>query len=434
MGLSLLTSSTPNFGNGDGVVLSFVALGIAVFGAAILLSANLRMLESGTRFVSPSLVATVRPPLAYLTRRPVRAGLATGSFALILAVLAYFAFLIPSLGFDPLRPADGYQVRVIALGGQSFRVPDSLQSSVGKAESLTTLAYVGPRNQEAGSSSSGWQTTSSQLYALTDQQLAHPPLTLGVRDPHYASELAVWQAIHDNPRLIVATVGGLGYVSLIGSGGVGRFQVMGILAGAILGGQGATGYIGSEHTFASLSTSGGGSTVLIKTAPDVDVAGFTRDLRLATFGQAVDVISSAELADLINEGNAWWLGFFTTLWQVSVVVGVLSLGILALRAAIERRRSIGVLRAVGYRPGQVLGGLLVEATVTATVGIVVGIGVGLAVSLAIFVASGVVHGRVDLSQVAVPAVLIYIAVLLVTVGPAIHASRLRPSEALRIVG
>ena len=49
-------------------------------------------------------------------------------------------------------------------------------------------------------------------------------------------------------------------------------------------------------------------------------------------------------------------------------------------------------------------------------------------------ASGTTQASIDLSQVLIPAGLIYAAVLLVTVGPAMRASRMPASEALRIVG
>ena len=431
--VSLLTASIQSFTFGDGAAVGFVTLVIAVFGAAILISANLRALEVVMGIVSGRYVATLRPPLAYLTRRPVRAGLATGSFALVVAVLAYFAMLLPSLGPDPKRPADGYDVRVTALGGQSFSVPGALQGQVVKAESFRTLAYVGPkRYQFVGSSPTGWSTNSTQLYSLTDQQLDQTPLTLSSRDPRYSSDRAVWQAIRNDSSLVVASVGGLGYVSFIGRTGEVRVKTIGILSGVTLYG-GPTGYLGSESTFNSLSISGSGTTMLIKTAPGINPATFARDLRLATFGEGVDAITYAELASRLNESNAWFTGFFTNLLQVAVVIGVLSLGILTLRAAIERRRSIGVLRALGYRPRQVLSGLLVEAGTTATVGIVAGIGVGLAIGWIGFLTTGTIEGRVDLAYVLLPAAFIYAAVLLVTIGPAIHASRLPASEALRIM-
>jgi ABC-type antimicrobial peptide transport system permease subunit len=79
-------------------------------------------------------------------------------------------------------------------------------------------------------------------------------------------------------------------------------------------------------------------------------------------------------------------------------------------------------------------GRLAEALVTTTVGVAAGIGIGFAVAWAYVTASGIARPEVDMAQVLVPALLIYAAVVLVTIGPAVQASRMRTSEALRIVG
>jgi putative ABC transport system permease protein len=435
--VSVLTAPVETFAQGRAVVLGTVATGIAVFGAALIISANLRLAEFGIKHVSARMVATLRPPLAYLTRRPVRSGLATGSSALVLASLAFYAVLIPSLSLDARTIANGYDVRARAVGTQSFTIPGSLQAQVSSTVPVATVAYVGPVNLEiAGSSPDGWQTQFAELYQLTDQQLTRPPLTLSTRDPRYASDAAAWQAIRDDPHLVMTTNGSLGYVSFTGQGGAVRKQVIGVVDGLILHdqGQGAGSYVGSLNTFAKLTASGTGTTLLIKTASGVDVPAFARALRIATFSQGVEVITQAELVAVNNQWTAWFSGVFTTLLQTAVVVGVLTFGILALRAAIERRRTIGVLRALGYRPGQVLGGLLTEALIATTVGVAAGVGIGFAIAWAYVTASGLAHPQVDVAQVVVPTLLIYAAVLLVTIGPAVRASRMRASEALRIVG
>jgi putative ABC transport system permease protein len=118
---------------------------------------------------------------------------------------------------------------------------------------------------------------------------------------------------------------------------------------------------------------------------------------------------------------------------VGLLVGVLSLGILALRAIIERRRSIGMLRALGYRPGQVLAGMLSEALITATCGALVGIGVGVPIS--VVMTNGYLPGsrlEIDGSSLALIVGALFLAVLAVTTLPALRAARLPAVEALRL--
>jgi putative ABC transport system permease protein len=120
--------------------------------------------------------------------------------------------------------------------------------------------------------------------------------------------------------------------------------------------------------------------------------------------------------------------------RIGLTVGVLSLGAVALRAVIERRRPIGVLRAMGYQPGQVLAGMLTETAVLATAGMAVGLTVAYALGPT-FITLSSAHSqfRPDLGSLVLTIALVYAAVLLVTVLPALRAARLRPAEALRVV-
>ena len=123
-------------------------------------------------------------------------------------------------------------------------------------------------------------------------------------------------------------------------------------------------------------------------------------------------------------------GFFER--HGGLVVGILSLGILALRAIVERKHLIGVMRAIGYHKRNVLFGLLLEAGLTATLGIAVGCAAGLAMGYIFYTLffQEAVFG-VLWHSLWNAFVLVYVAVLLVTIGPAWRASRLPPAEAVR---
>ena len=59
--------------------------------------------------------------------------------------------------------------------------------------------------------------------------------------------------------------------------------------------------------------------------------------------------------------NRTFFSVIDVLMRMGLVVGILSLGILALRAVVERRHIIGVLRALGYRRRSVMAGLMIES-------------------------------------------------------------------------
>jgi ABC-type antimicrobial peptide transport system permease subunit len=77
-------------------------------------------------------------------------------------------------------------------------------------------------------------------------------------------------------------------------------------------------------------------------------------------------------------------------------------------------------------------GLMTEAAVTATIGAVVGIVVGVTMGYLFYRQSVSQPGfGIDLASIGGVLGLIYLAVLLVTLGPAWRASRLPPAEAVR---
>jgi putative ABC transport system permease protein len=176
-----------------------------------------------------------------------------------------------------------------------------------------------------------------------------------------------------------------------------------------------------------------GTTILAKTVPGADVKAVARDIQRGVFSQGAEVTTVKEMIDATSRGPQSGVDAIRLIMGVGLLVGILSLGILALRAVIERRRAIGMLRALGYRPGQVLAGIVSEGLITATCGALVGIGVGVLMG-AIFMGVYLPHGHieVDASTLALIVGLIYLSVLAVTIPPALRAARLPAVESLRL--
>jgi putative ABC transport system permease protein len=158
-----------------------------------------------------------------------------------------------------------------------------------------------------------------------------------------------------------------------------------------------------------------------------------RQIQREVFSQGAEAVTIQEIYDAASRGPQAVVDTMRLLMGIGLLVGVLSLGILALRAVVERRRTIGVLRALGYRPGQVLAGIVSEGVITATCGALVGIGVGALIGGIFYkVLLPSASLVIDASSLALTVGLVYLSVLAVTIPPALRAARLPVVEALRV--
>ena len=176
-----------------------------------------------------------------------------------------------------------------------------------------------------------------------------------------------------------------------------------------------------------------GTTILVKAAPGADSGALARQIQRETFSQGAEATTVKDLIDSASSASQAFTDMIRLVMGIGLLVGVLSLGILGLRAVVERRRTIGMLRALGYRPGQILAGMISEALITATCGAIVGTGVGVAIGAVM--SNGYMPGArlaIDGSSLALIVGLLYLAVLAVTIPPALQAARLRVVEALRV--
>ncbi len=121
---------------------------------------------------------------------------------------------------------------------------------------------------------------------------------------------------------------------------------------------------------------------------------------------------------------------------LGLVVGIAGLGVVMVRAAVrERRRQIGVLRALGYPSGAVRRAFVVESAFVAAEGIFIG------TTLALITAWQLVGNdtfgddlpfAVPWAEVALLVAVTFVVSLLATAAPAQQASRIRPAVALRL--
>jgi putative ABC transport system permease protein len=420
---------TKNLADHPGV-FAFAVL-VSVIALSVLIAANFSVLDWAIGLVghvSAGLRATLRPPMAYSSRRPLRTGLLIVTFAIVVAVLTLAQNLVQTPSSNSGVNFGGWDVQAIVAGTDQLSVPDSLQSEVAKQTEFPSRTFLGPVNWAFSDfhGTTGWQHEPVTVFGLSPLQLTSG---MGFGSP------ADWAAIAQNPNLVASAAPAGSVVNLATVHGTVSFRVVATIPSASgIASSVVPGLLASRQSLDLLGGSAPGAMMLLTPAPGISAGALARDLQRATLSEGVDVSTTKSLLDQDYAASNGQTNFLVLLMRIGLLVGISSLGAVALRAVIERRRSIGVLRAIGYQPGQVLAGMLAETAVVATAGLAVGLTVGYALTYAIFLSAAGHHFSPDLSSLALTIALLYAAVLLATLLPAIRAARLRPAEALRVVG
>jgi len=141
-----------------------------------------------------------------------------------------------------------------------------------------------------------------------------------------------------------------------------------------------------------------------------------------------------EIEDMQRESNA-----FNQLFQgfmgLGLLVGVAALGVIAFRAVVERRQSIGMMRAIGYKGKMIQLQFLMESAIVAVIGSLLGVGLGTLIAWNIFKEiskeTPSLTFSVPFTNVIVIILIAMIFSLINTIIPARQASKISPAESLR---
>ncbi|TMC83503.1 MAG: FtsX-like permease family protein, partial [Chloroflexi bacterium] len=257
-------------GNWDSLVLALSAL-VSVFGLSLVVASNLRVLEIPAGWLKGGARVTMRPSLAYLTRRPLRVGLGTGAFALVLALMTIFALIIPTFLAQARSSVGEYDIRVVAPTTPGLSIPNSVQPEISRQVVMPTRPY-------RGETTNAGVTRRDQyvpLYSLSRTELASEPFRLTNRESRYRSDAEVWQALATDPHLVVSPIyasPGM-TVTLAGPDGPVQFRVAAVVANL-----GLWGIAGSEAAMAVFTTLPVGTTILARTVPGADATAVARQI------------------------------------------------------------------------------------------------------------------------------------------------------------
>ena len=174
--------------------------------------------------------------------------------------------------------------------------------------------------------------------------------------------------------------------------------------------------------------------VLVKAAAGTSLASLRTGLENATDPYLVVKVQNKQefkgnRATAINQ----LLGILYALLALAIIIAVLGIVNTLALSVVERRREIGMLRAVGMVRAQLRRTIYLESTLIALFGAVLGVGLGLTFG-ALFVRTlrnqGLTRITIPFGQSAVMLVLAALVGVLAALWPAIRAARTRPLEAI----
>jgi putative ABC transport system permease protein len=436
-----LTSLTVAFSTStsqSGGVDLFLAIPVMALGLSLAIVSNVRVFERAASAVgdaSGRLRATLRLALAYLVRRPVRASLTVGTLGMLLSVIVIYNILI-AVYTNQTRQSDArapYDISVFMPAQRAVVLPPALQAQLATSISIPTRSYLGPVQVSSPVGTPAlWHQERLSLYELTPQLVSNPPMGTDMtnRVPQFPDDAAAWRSVKNDPGWVFWTRFNTDVqLTLIGSDGLVTRNVAGDLGDPIL-----DGVVGSPQALAPFGNLPLGTTVLIKAKPGVDPHVLAAQMRQALLPDGAEVIAIADLLRQRAVGFELFASVPILFMRMGMVIGILSLAILAFRAVVQRRRAIGVLRALGYRRGEVVAGIMTEATLTTTFGVLVGTVTGIATGYVYLngTTTTTLPFGLDFSSLGITLALIYAAVLLATFGPALAAARTPPAQALRL--
>ena len=418
------------------------------------------------------LKAVTKTAISYPMASKFRTGLTVAMFSLIIYTLMIFSVLngLNDIGVDePDRITGGYDIKGTINSENSIKgdIRDSLNM-----QDFTVVAGSSSIDVDAKEIRGENDTfKSSKLVSVENSFISTNKWQLSYYDSKYGSnDREIWESLNNNPNLVLAS----GSIvesgdpfgppdrsfktSYIKPGDLKEIEAFDIqmkksrstdegtkltVIGVIENLAGGRGFGAGGATFYSTND-------LVSDIAGENIPNNTYYFSLVDKDSASDYSQRLEKLFLANGMNAESLldnireeretsNAFNKLFQgfsgLGLVVGIAAIGVLSVRAVVERRQSVGVLRAIGFRSSMIRAQFLIESSFITLIGIVIGIFLGVMQSYLIFKEiSKELEGAtfsVPIGEVGFLIVITVVASILASVIPANEASKIYPAEALR---
>jgi len=443
----------------------YVVMGTMLsFAAVVLLSLYQRVVLRPLRPVinrpSESGLAA-RLAIAYPTARPFRTGATLAMYCIVVLVMVLLAQIsaVISAGVNSaVRDASaGWTLR--ADFNPATPLPDATRSVTGGRFSgrFDEVAPLLTANAEANDP---LRRTTQPLPVLAigipGQLIGHQP-ALESRLPRLGSDDAAWRLVLADPRYVLVDLyfgstggpqggqvkpGGTVRITDPATGAVASRTIAGVLKD----GTAFYGVSAGEFRYPVLMSQPGVrsvvghtaevSSLLLRTAPGVNRAKAVRQLQGTFLENGLVVTDIPAAVRGAYAANTQMFRLMQGYLALGLVVAIIGLGVVAVRSVRERRRTIGVLRALGFRARTVRRAFLAESTFIAMEGVVVGTVLGVLTTYLLY-RNSPAFGSIDAAfpvawgQIAITVGVTLVASLGATLVPARRAAAIRPAVAVR---
>ena len=179
----------------------------------------------------------------------------------------------------------------------------------------------------------------------------------------------------------------------------------------------------------------GPNSYFVKLSPGVNPDDITPLMETVFLSYGLAATSTLSQIDAGLETQEAFNKLFQGFMSLGLIVGVVAIGVLSIRAVVERRKIIGTMRAIGYKSRMIAYTFLLEALFITLLGIIIGVGLGILTASNIFrEISREVEGvkfSIPVLNLAAIIFITSIAALISSFLPARQASKIYPAEALR---
>jgi len=451
----------------DGSTATFVVLGsVLVFSAVALVSQNQELLTRPLRplVARPSLAGlATRLGVAYPVARPFRTGAILIMYGLVvftLVLITVFGGIIQAtLGNEVANASGGFALR--ADFNPSAAVADPAAAFRG-GRFAGHVAAVAPLSTAKARVSNLGRLDRTDVVAVG----ATPAIVQGGLFPlqerlaGLGDDRAVWRRVLADPRYVIADrflrqeeagpssvdyhPGDTLTLTDPSSGKAERKTVAGTLRSAqafygvgLADASGGPVILGQGALAAQFGTAAKVSSALVAPAAGTSDQSLTADLQGEFLPASLVVTQVRREVEREFAANRSFFQLMEGFLALGLLVGIAGLGVVMVRAVRERRRTIGVLRALGFQSRTVQRAFLTESSFVALEGIVLGTVLSIVTAYLLFKNDADLGGAeigfpVPWVSIGVLVLTTAAASLLATLWPARRAAATQPAVALRI--